>query len=102
MAVGGGGSEIVIDVGDVRSVAELYDLFEKAFGIEPPWGRNADALYDLLSTAMVLGTVRLVSSKSLEQAIGAAEFHRMIRVFELASAYFRDHGLPHRLTLHLE
>ncbi len=93
--------EITIEVGGVRSVAELYALMEKALGIRLG-SYNANALYDILSTAGFLGTVRLVSSQGLEQAIGTVDFRLIVQAFENASANFRDHGLPHRLTLRLE
>lgn len=69
---------------DIRTLAQLYDEMERQLAFPPHFGRNLDALWDVL-TGEVEGPFEIVWEESAQANLGA-DYSKLIALFtELAA-----------------
>ncbi len=80
---------IIVNCGKVDSRKELYDLLEKKLKTPSYFGRNLDALHDVLSGMKI--TLEIRKMAVLRESLGeyAEKFEAMLRATDAESENFR-------------
>lgn len=63
-------AEITLDGMEIQSMEEVHDLFARGLDLPEWYGRNLDALFDCLTDAHELVTVRLLHEDELRERLG--------------------------------
>lgn len=87
------GDEIIltIDGNDVQSLQQLHQIFAKALKLPATYGKNFDALYDVLTDETLVSKrldIGVIGGEALKQNIGAKNVQKLIDV--LNDAYEAD------------
>jgi RNAse (barnase) inhibitor barstar len=86
---------IDIDLTNVSSKGELLDVFARAFGFPATFGRNWDALVDMLqdlSTRPASAWVLRLTHGSHAARVLGAEWATLLEVLAETAAYWKQHG----------
>ena len=61
---------VIIDGNKIHTRDELHDAFAQALHLDEEYGRNLDALYDVLSTRFAETNVRICDPDALKENLG--------------------------------
>lgn len=68
---------------NIKSMDDIHDIFIKALNLPSYYGRNFDALYDVLTDTSITNkkiTVQIVNFKELESSIGQRDLELLLVV----------------------
>ena len=81
---------VILDGSKIKNVSDLHDTFSESLGFPAYYGRNLDALYDLLSETGEEITILSVGTDALEKTLGKkwSAFLRMMDDLENGNIKF--------------
>jgi ribonuclease inhibitor len=92
---------IDIEGGSIRSEADFHEAIARALGLAGHYGRNLDALWDVLSTD-VERPLSIVWKHSEQSRASMSGFAKVVDVLRRVEEHDAALGLDDRFELHLE